>query len=107
MSHVPGDEDARDAGLQEVRITIEFPASGAPSVPGEIRAREYEAPLVALDDAVKPVGVRGSPDKDKERLRGSDLRLPRSGVFYGDPLQVRSEERRVGKECRSRWSPYH
>ena len=25
--------------------------------------------------------------------------------FYVDP--VRSEERRVGKECRSRWSPYH
>ena len=22
-------------------------------------------------------------------------------------LAVRSEERRVGKECRSRWSPYH
>ena len=21
--------------------------------------------------------------------------------------EVRSEERRVGKECRSRWSPYH
>src|SRR5256886_11731342 len=21
--------------------------------------------------------------------------------------QIRSEERRVGKECRSRWSPYH
>ena len=25
------------------------------------------------------------------------------GVFR----QERSEERRVGKECRSRWSPYH
>ena len=26
-----------------------------------------------------------------------------------DPLKMgrRSEERRVGKECRSRWSPYH
>src|SRR2546430_6422898 len=23
------------------------------------------------------------------------------------PTLVRSEERRVGKECRSRWSPYH
>ena len=23
------------------------------------------------------------------------------------PLFIRSEERRVGKECRSRWSPYH
>ena len=22
-------------------------------------------------------------------------------------MLVRSEERRVGKECRSRWSPYH
>ena len=22
-------------------------------------------------------------------------------------LEFRSEERRVGKECRSRWSPYH
>ena len=25
------------------------------------------------------------------------------GLFYS----LRSEERRVGKECRSRWSPYH
>src|SRR3712207_9505139 len=25
----------------------------------------------------------------------------------GDQLTARSEERRVGKECRSRWSPYH
>ena len=24
-----------------------------------------------------------------------------------DVRDVRSEERRVGKECRSRWSPYH
>ena len=26
---------------------------------------------------------------------------------YGIPSGARSEERRVGKECRSRWSPYH
>src|SRR3712207_2530371 len=26
---------------------------------------------------------------------------------YGIDLVLRSEERRVGKECRSRWSPYH
>ena len=24
-----------------------------------------------------------------------------------EPEHLRSEERRVGKECRSRWSPYH
>ena len=27
--------------------------------------------------------------------------------LYLDSLAIRSEERRVGKECRSRWSPYH
>ena len=27
--------------------------------------------------------------------------------YLVDPLANRSEERRVGKECRSRWSPYH
>src|SRR2546422_4817357 len=27
-------------------------------------------------------------------------------VFF-EPHNPRSEERRVGKECRSRWSPYH
>ena len=26
---------------------------------------------------------------------------------YNVTLNIRSEERRVGKECRSRWSPYH
>ena len=25
----------------------------------------------------------------------------------GFEVEIRSEERRVGKECRSRWSPYH
>src|SRR3989338_9637587 len=29
------------------------------------------------------------------------------GTKKGGILDVRSEERRVGKECRSRWSPYH
>ncbi len=27
--------------------------------------------------------------------------------FTGGSTLTRSEERRVGKECRSRWSPYH
>ena len=27
--------------------------------------------------------------------------------FPGGKIEPRSEERRVGKECRSRWSPYH
>src|SRR2546422_9248164 len=38
--------------------------------------------------------------------------LPARAASYSDAVRkavpsVRSEERRVGKECRSRWSPYH
>ena len=32
--------------------------------------------------------------------------IAKTVLMPGDPLR-RSEERRVGKECRSRWSPYH
>ena len=28
-------------------------------------------------------------------------------IYTSGRLTTRSEERRVGKECRSRWSPYH
>ena len=28
-------------------------------------------------------------------------------IVADDENRERSEERRVGKECRSRWSPYH
>src|SRR2546425_13350465 len=31
----------------------------------------------------------------------------RGQMGYGQKWEERSEERRVGKECRSRWSPYH
>ena len=49
-------------------------------------------------------------------LHGQGEQLTRAGNEYRwkrhDSLTVRgnkwrSEERRVGKECRSRWSPYH
>ena len=30
-----------------------------------------------------------------------------SRISFVPPALTRSEERRVGKECRSRWSPYH
>ena len=37
------------------------------------------------------------------------IRFTKQDQMYilGDAVDKRSEERRVGKECRSRWSPYH
>ena len=36
---------------------------------------------------------------------GNKITVAVSSVEH--PMLPRSEERRVGKECRSRWSPYH
>src|SRR5260221_7777418 len=33
--------------------------------------------------------------------------IPPEKIHIRSPFLGRSEERRVGKECRSRWSPYH
>ena len=54
-------------------------------------------------------GVTQAIDRDVE------FKVPRAGKYRlvmqmtDTPfvIQKRSEERRVGKECRSRWSPYH
>ena len=43
-------------------------------------------------------GVGGIPPMIRE-LPGANYAITTNGA--------RSEERRVGKECRSRWSPYH
>ena len=38
---------------------------------------------------------------------GTILGGQKDGKIRFDEAFLRSEERRVGKECRSRWSPYH
>ncbi len=45
----------------------------------------------------------GRPEGDCTALQVVELDAPRYDYSQG----LRSEERRVGKECRSRWSPYH
>ena len=42
-----------------------------------------------------------------KREYGTDGRVANSTDPLGAVTDDRSEERRVGKECRSRWSPYH
>src|SRR2546427_4741527 len=53
--------------------------------------------------------VPAGPDQHVEiRARNCLMRWRDAQVRRKDPLhEERSEERRVGKECRSRWSPYH
>src|SRR5256885_8185158 len=54
--------------------------------------------LLAAGPALAQDPAQQQPTPPQER---KPLPTPQS------PAQERSEERRVGKECRSRWSPYH
>src|SRR2546425_3908727 len=55
-----------------------------------------------------------APSHSTGYCSGSESFIPSRGASFmttlsinGRDVTVRSEERRVGKECRSRWSPYH
>src|SRR5260221_11184949 len=55
--------------------------------------------LDLVDDAGKFSGSATAPQ--------GVLKVVKGGLAAGLLTLERSEERRVGKECRSRWSPYH
>jgi len=45
--------------------------------------------------------------EEKGIVLNREDRLTLNKELYDEVTGLRSEERRVGKECRSRWSPYH
>ena len=55
--------------------------------------------------------VIAEPDFFNDQKKASEImrehRRLKELMETWDSLNARSEERRVGKECRSRWSPYH
>ena len=64
---------------------------------------------VAADDADVDDDVAGDSDDGGPRVLSRPLPPLNpflTHLFFPFPHN-RSEERRVGKECRSRWSPYH
>ena len=63
--------------------------------------------LIMVDDmGYSDLGCYGGEVKTPniDKLAKNGLRFTQ---FYNTAKCHRSEERRVGKECRSRWSPYH
>ena len=52
-------------------------------------------------------GDQGNADQGDTTASHELLHALRLGAGVVITITFRSEERRVGKECRSRWSPYH
>src|SRR2546429_7260079 len=79
---------AKQAGIKESEIDYQI-IGGPQLVPKLVAALEARNP------------------PDITRLIGGYVQLYRSQGHLLEVTDLRSEERRVGKECRSRWSPYH
>ena len=77
--------DAVRTGMQQAPHRSLFNALG-------MTKEEMSKPLVGIVSSYNEI-VPGHMNLDK--------------IVNAVKLGVRSEERRVGKECRSRWSPYH
>src|SRR2546430_13676872 len=88
-----GIRDLTVTGVQTCALPISV------SCPPPFHPTEPASPPLEFGDRAVEVGdgeVRPEGRRDPQ-LRVGDL--PQE--------EIRSEERRVGKECRSRWSPYH
>src|SRR3989441_10484052 len=77
---------------------------------------EYDFAEIATMLDKSEAACRRSFSRAKKHLSEHRPRFPASaqthrqllsGYFQAVESGERSEERRVGKECRSRWSPYH
>src|SRR3712207_6879727 len=89
------EDGIRDIGVTGVQ-TCALPICGQAATPCPARRRHRR---LHLEAAPPGQGAQPRPNRSRRpRARGGAAHIPR---------RRRSEERRVGKECRSRWSPYH
>src|SRR2546425_12688236 len=87
-----------------VRLTVE---DSGPGVPPDVRSRIFD-PFFTTKSPDEGSGLGLSICQRVVAEVGGRIWLEDSETLGGAKFVVeRSEERRVGKECRSRWSPYH
>ena len=72
--------------------------------------KKKEGEVIEIDRAnnrakVKEINMVKKHVKTTKEKKGGIF--PKESFIHLSNLKLRSEERRVGKECRSRWSPYH
>src|ERR1017187_5359902 len=98
------------ASASAQQSSLQFPKSSI----GEVQSYSLEANCF-IDAVLKlsarfqfPLGVQWVKSADMLKpVRFSQTHTTVADVIQSVVSTHRSEERRVGKECRSRWSPYH
>ena len=104
-------ELAKELKMESKKLVDKLKAGGL-NIKNYMSTLDEDAALRAREIATGAV----SAVIEEKRIRPTVIRRRKKTVTVkaekvpAPPLEaeeVRSEERRVGKECRSRWSPYH
>ena len=96
-----------NGSIISIQDTIEFPIKTAVSGPS--------AGVIGAAHIGRQCGIdkiitfdMGGTSADISLIENAQPQVSNERLVEGYPARIpRSEERRVGKECRSRWSPYH
>src|SRR3712207_7025459 len=96
-------DDIRDIGVTGVQTcALPISAFNAPDASSlDVRHAGNCPTAIPTSTAAPIVKATTRQSITMESIRGRDAGAIRTSA------PVRSEERRVGQECRSRWSPYH
>ena len=100
--------DLHDLNVERVSSSY---AAATSSIGAQSSASERHAEMLGLDSESTLRSIASSTDPDGT-IHTRYQQYFRGVPVWGEHVVVaedskRSEERRVGKECRSRWSPYH
>ena len=86
-----------DGGFRQLHFYLQRYNKDAMKLEIEVNVADDAADKVELQEHLRKEAILALfADRDRKSVVGKSV-----------DLGGRSEERRVGKECRSRWSPYH
>src|SRR2546427_10740008 len=113
LVHRAGDKESLDVRAPEL-LQVQKLLRGFHAFRDDFKAQSAAQCQRGLDNRGSPgVLVHGLYEAaiDLDQVEGKAVQVGKAGmagakVIDGE-IHARSEERRVGKECRSRWSPYH
>ena len=88
----------------KINLYIAYPMTPATGVINELAKNEAENNLMVFQPENEIAVVNSALGAS---FTGARVMIGSSGGGVNLMSEGRSEERRVGKECRSRWSPYH
>ena len=97
---------ANSLGIDVARLCLEAPSISKDDIP-QLKT-EFGPSVIFLQEGEIDHYITLGQDNDPRSVTLRQIRKGASNIYSNiAPELRRSEERRVGKECRSRWSPYH